>query len=117
MKFIPLAPSVFIAFILTVLTLPAALAAEKTLVSGRVAYGEMGIEEAEVAALADGKVVDKVKSGYHGAFLLHLPEGAYALKARGEVARGRFASGVLLGVEIPRGLKRLDRLTIPIAEE
>lgn len=114
----PILASAAAAALLAHLILPSpSFCGEKVLVSGQVAYRSMGIEKAEITAISRGQTVARVTSGYHGAFLLHLTPGSYVLKARGEVAKGRFASGELTSVNVSDGIQRLDRLTIPIADE
>jgi hypothetical protein len=86
-----------------------------TLVAGKAVYAGMGIEGAQVTALAqvDDKVVDQTLSTYHGSFILHLPPGTYTLtgtalvpRGEGELQVGGEISGVLVENE------RLDRITI-----
>ena len=56
-----------------------------TVATGKVVYGTMAMEGAEITVLkVEGekwKVVEESRSGYHGSFRLHLGEGTYRIEA------------------------------------
>ena len=86
-----------------------------SVVAGKAVFAGMGIEGATISALskADGTLADETLSTYHGSFMLHLPPGAYTLKATAIVPRGTdelAVSGELPEVLVATG--RLDRITI-----
>lgn len=86
-------------------------AAETAIVSGKTAYNGMGVEDAEITA-DDGRQMFRGKSGYHGSFILHLPEGTYELKATLTLpGAGRIGGGVS-SFAVPPGVPRLDKVTI-----
>lgn len=92
-----------------------AFSGELVSVSGKVVYKEYAIEEAEVTAKSGEDFTATVKSGYHGDFLMKLPEGVYDLTAKGLIKPGLLATGILYGLVIPPNSPRVDRLIIHIS--
>ena len=83
----------------------------------------MGLEDVPIQVLRreDGEWVPhaSAKSGYHGSFAVRLAPGRYTLRAHAllEIAgkpRVELA-GELSDLEVPAGVKRVDRLLIRLA--
>lgn len=95
-----------------------------TVVSGKVAYRGMGIEEAEVRARRweGGAWADAaaIRSGYHGSFALRLPPGRYRLEAQIALPGARDPlplRGVTEGLELAPGAPRVDRVVVELKPE
>lgn len=90
-------------------------------VSGKTVYGEMAIEEVQVRAIRETETgwieQARVRSGYHGSFVVDLPPGRYRLEARGRIfSFGTEVplSGTIDELEIPADAGRIDRVRIDL---
>ena len=92
-----------------------------TTVTGKVVYGTMAIEGAELKTyrMENGtwEMTDESQSGYHGSFRLHLAKGTYRIKASttmrvGEDLRELFGDLEPLTVEGGKG--RMDQVVIKL---
>lgn len=96
---------------------PPLLASEirHTVVSGKVAWNQMGVEEANITATRGGREEATFKSAYHGSWRVSLPPGVYTFTARYRVREGLNLKGDLENVEV--GGDRIDQLMLILAEE
>lgn len=90
-------------------------------VSGKTVYGKMAIEEVQVRAILateSGWIEQaRVRSGYHGTFVVDLSPGRYRLEARGRIfSLGTEVplSGTIEDLEVPAGAGRIDRVRIDL---
>ncbi len=112
---------IFAALLLTAcLGQPSGPPSGDTLLTGKVIYKGMGVEEAVVIVTEGGKAVARTTSAYHGTFRIYLPEGSYALTASWTLPDNRSEdkplTGTLREVIIPAGTTRLDQLSITLGE-
>ena len=100
-----------------------------TVVTGKVVYGTLAMEGAELKiyrqengssfakATEDKKwkVVEESRSGYHGSFRLHLAEGTYRIEANTTIRSGDdilHLSGVLVPLVVEGKRERMDQALI-----
>lgn len=89
-------------------------------VSGKTAYGDLAVEEAQIVALGagapDGAPVASTRSGYHGSWVLRLPPGTYRLEARASLPAAGGATiqlfGALDGLVLEGPSGRVDRVVL-----
>lgn len=96
-----------------------------TVVTGKVIYGTMAIEGAEIivnkwnAQSEKWEMIEVSRSGYHGSFRLHLADGSYRLDAMTAVLSGGYdleLSGSLEPLNISKGMRRMDQLVIELSD-
>jgi hypothetical protein len=90
-----------------------------TVVTGKVVYGTLAMEGAEIRVYkVEGgkwKVVEESRSGYHGSFRLHLAEGTYRIEANTTIRSGDdilHLSGVLVPLVVEGKRGRMDQAVI-----
>jgi hypothetical protein len=113
----PIRPALTILLLLLAASAPPAFSGEAdrgnaALVTGKLVYNGMGIEDAEIVATSGGRPIARTKSGYHGSFLLRLPPGIYELSSETELPNGKAVSGSIERLVVDPGIPRIDRLVI-----
>ncbi len=89
-------------------------------VAGKVAYRGMGIEEVRLEVDRQGPAGWEPagitgRSGYHGSFLLHLPEGTWRIRAAARLPDGpgtRAVRGASPPVVVGPATRRIDRVVV-----
>ena len=91
-------------------------------ITGKTVYAGMAIEEVQVRVLRlDGdqwKETSSGRSGYHGSFIVKTSPGTIRLEARGKIFKNNKEiplSGRVTALEVPSGIRRLDRIVIELA--
>ena len=96
--------------------------AGQVVLTGKTVYAGMAIEEVRVRVLRlDGdqwKESASGRSGYHGSFIVKTNPGTIRLEARGEIFRNNKKiplAGRVTALEVPPGIRRMDRIVIELA--
>ncbi len=95
-----------------------------TLVSGKTVYGELALEETyiEVYRLEQSRwrYFSDTRSGYHGSFRIHLPDGKYRLQASTTIRLGNddfSLSGTLEDLKVEKDGGRIDQVVIRMNQQ
>jgi len=96
--------------------------AGQVVITGKTVYEGMAIEEVRILVLRlDGdqwKESASGRSGYHGSFIVKTNPGMVRLEARGEIFKGNRKiplAGRVTALEVPTGIRRMDRIVIELA--
>ena len=96
--------------------------AGQVVITGKTVYAGMAIEEVQVRVLRlDGdhwKESSSGRSGYHGSFIVKTNPGMICLEASGEIFKNNkkiLLAGRVTTLEVPSGIRRMDRIVIELA--
>ena len=95
-----------------------------TLVSGKTIYGDLALEDVHIESYrwdqSQWRHFSDTRSGYHGSFRIHLPDGKYRLQASTTIRLGNdefSLSGTLEDLKVERDGGRIDQVVIRMNQQ